>query len=104
MPVRRNAGEVQFLKGTFRRLLFSRTGHVSGIVLKLNRSTVSVMMEPREGAAMLPLVSLGKELLVLATQSPTPMGRGKSDTCYRFISLATPEGRPRAWPVGLMRR
>ncbi len=99
MTTRLQTPSVRFLNGSFRRLHFSRDGHVSGVVLKMNRTTVSVMMGPREGAAILRLVSLGRALPVLATFDQAANVTGKGEACYALISLATPEGRPRAWPA-----
>ncbi len=98
MKTRRKPGEAKFLNGVFRRLRFSRSGHVSGVVLRVDGAAVFVALQPHEGAAMLRLVELGKRLPVLAVESEAPGAAGGSELQYAFKSLATPQGRPRAWP------
>ena len=98
MKAHRKQAEAKFLNGVFRRLRFSRSGHVSGVELRIDGATVYVTMQPHDGAAILSLVELGKRLPVLAVRSEGSGAAGKSGLCYAFKSLATPQGRPRAWP------
>lgn len=98
MKKHRRSGKTEFLDGVFRRLLFSRSGHVSGVVLRVDRGMVSVSLEPHEGAAILRLVELGRKLPVLAVRSDAPAAAGEGDVRYAFTSLATTQGRPRGWP------
>jgi len=98
MAAHRRTPTVRFLNGVFRRLCFSRDGHVSGVVLRIDGAPVEVMMGPREGAEILRLVGLGERFPVLATENIGREVAGHGDSAYTLISLATLRGRPKAWP------